>query len=469
MATPQTPLHSTPAKPAAVPAGEVVPLRREAAVRPAKVVVKKYGFMGALLRPIGLAVALIILGWGAMTIGTNYYRSYQRHLEYAKTSHDDRSYLRVLLGQAGPALSTGETKFVYRDIDGKLHRVVVATSALDQFVNDALVALDNDRDEIVARARAEMKLAFDNAFADRDKAINDYADWFFEWKRSYAILAKTLSSTLTGAASRAAGGAETVGEAIEHDIKDYFMEHYTERVLKPEARDPVIQARVDALVRRAHEGFKQSVARRDEQLQAFLASQTHVLEDLPADARAAEVHLDWDVQKWKAPAYLTEGKAFEGIVGVGSMAAGGTFGALALGPVISRAAASSFGALSRTVATSVGGRVALGEGGAAVGSVLGPVGTAVGTVAGLALGAGVDYVMAKKREQENRAEFISANQKALDATIEQWRGKLDDGVDGGVARWFDDARAGMVLSRDKQPAPVPQDKLQGGRTNTPTS
>ena len=97
------------------------------------------------------------------------------------------------------------------------------------------------------------------------------------------------------------------------------------------------------------------------------------------------------------------------------------------------------------------------------------MGTAVGTAAGLAIGAGVDYVMAKKREKDNRAEFVSANQKALDTTIEQWQGRLDAGVDAAVTRWFDDARAGVVLSNQKQTPTPPADSLQGGRSNTPTS
>ena len=116
-------------------------------VRPTKIKIKKYGFLGAFLRPIGIAIGVFLLGLGTLSIGTTYYRSYQRHVEYSKTTHSDDSYLTVLLGMAGPALSTGETKLVYRDINGKLHRVVAAKSAVDQFVNKSLVDLDNERDK----------------------------------------------------------------------------------------------------------------------------------------------------------------------------------------------------------------------------------------------------------------------------------------------------------------------------------
>ena len=137
--------------------GDILP---PVAAGPTRIKVKKYGFLGAFLRPIGIAIAVLLLGWGTLMIGTTYYRSYQRHVEYSKTTHSDKSYLSVLLGRAGPALSTGETKFIYRDIDGKLHRVVAARSAVDHFVNKTLVDLDNERDHIMAGVDNELDTIF---------------------------------------------------------------------------------------------------------------------------------------------------------------------------------------------------------------------------------------------------------------------------------------------------------------------
>ena len=34
--------------------------------------------------------------------------------------------------------------------------------------------------------------AFALAFQDREQAISAYADWFFEWKRSYVVLKETI-------------------------------------------------------------------------------------------------------------------------------------------------------------------------------------------------------------------------------------------------------------------------------------
>ncbi len=422
--------------------GEVLP---PASARPVRIKVKKYGFLGAFLRPIGVAIASLIMVWGGLSIGTSYYRSYQRHLEYSKATHSDDSYLAVLLGQAGPALSTGETKFVYRDINGKLHRVVAAKTAVDQFINKTLVELDNERDQIMANVTSDLDRIFLEAFADRKQAIDDYADWFFEWKRSYVILKEAMKSTANRVLQT--GKYESLREAVERDVKDYFLKNYKERVLKPESRDQIIAMKMEMLVRRAHERYKRAITRSDQRLQAFLVTHTRVLEDIPKGQKATRLTLNWDVQRWKSPHYMAEDRAFDGVVGVGSVAVGGTFGALALGPLMSRTVAASFATLSRGVVTSMGSRIALAEGGAVAGTAAAPgVGTAIGTAAGLALGAAADYYMNRRRAKKGRKNFVKTNAKALDLTIRQWKNKLKGNVEGAVNRWFDDARAGVVLS-----------------------
>ena len=448
----------------------LAPLQGEAlapvSARPVRIKVRKTGFLGAFLRPIGIALALLILGVGTLSIGTNYYRSYQRHIEYSKTTHSDDSYVKVLLGMAGPALSTGETKFVYRDIDGKLHRVVAAKSALDQFVNRTLVQLDNERDDILRDVERDLGKLFKIAFADRDVVLDKYADWFFEWKRSYVILKEAIKSSATRFAQL--GKFESLTEAVERDIKDYFLKNYNERVLKPESRDKIIALQLEALVLRAHARYRQAIVRSDQQLQSFLSAHTRVLEELSPDQKIIDLGLNWDAQKWKSPHYMVEDRAFDGVVGIGSVAVGGTFGALALGPLMSRTVAVSFATLSRGVVTSMGSRIALAEGGAIAGTAAAPgVGTAIGTAAGLALGAAADYYMNKRRAKKGRKDFIKTNGEALDLTISQWQNKLNGNVAQAVTRWFDDARAAVILSRKKLPQKPREAVPETAPENTP--
>jgi len=159
------------------------------------------------------------------------------------------------------------------------------------------------------------------------------------------------------------------------------------------------------------------------------------------------VKLDWDAQKWKAPTYLMEDRAYDGIAGLGAAAAGGTVGALALGPAFDSVLAQSFGQISRRVATSLGTRVALVEQGAVAGTVVQPMGgQVVGAALGVVIGAAVDYLSNAANEAANRDSFVAANEQALDSTIATWKSSLEANVDTAIDKWFDDARASVVLA-----------------------
>ena len=75
-------------------------------------------------------------------------------------------------------------------------------------------------------------------------------------------------------------------------------------------------------MRHAHDSYRRVIANGDMRLQLFLAKHTSHLEDIPAATAMTNVKLDWDAQKWKAPTYLMEDRAFDGVVGVGAAAAG---------------------------------------------------------------------------------------------------------------------------------------------------
>ena len=219
-----------------------------------------------------------------------------------------------------------------KDVDGTLHKVVASKSEADKFVNDTILMLDDERARIKQAAHEDIDRAFALAFQDREQAISNYADWFFEWKRSYVVLKESLTSAITRFFE--AGKYESLTEAIEADVKDYFLRNYKEQVLKPEVRDQTISQGVEQAVRHAHDSYRRVIANGDMRLQLFLAKHTSHLEDIPAATPMTNVKLDWDAQKWKAPVYLMEDRAFDGVAGIGAAAAGGTVGALALGPAL---------------------------------------------------------------------------------------------------------------------------------------
>ena len=408
---------------------------RETVVRPSA--------LGMLLRPIGIAIGIVLCVYAIVSLGTTFYRSYQRHLDHTAPVHADNGVLDIFFGDK--SLPPDAVDLVIKDVDGSLHKVVASRSEADKFVNETILMLDEERARIKQAAHEDIDRSFALAFQDRQAAISSYADWFFEWKRSYVVLKETISSAITRFFE--AGKYESLNEAIEADVKDYFLKNYNDQVLKPELRDETITKGVEQAVRHAHDSYRRVIANGDMRLQLFLAKHTSHLEDIPSATPMTEVKLDWDAQKWKAPVYLMEDRAFDGIAGVGAAAAGGTVGALALGPAINTVIAQSFGQLSRRVATSLGTRLAFAQQGAIAGTVVQPMGgQVVGAAIGVAIGAAVDYLSNAANEAFNRDSFVAANEEALDATIATWKSGLEANIDTAVDKWFDDARASVVLA-----------------------
>ncbi len=409
--------------------------RRQKVVKPSA--------LGMLLRPIGVSIALILAAYGMFSLGTTFYRSYQRHLEHTAPVHADRSILDVFFPDR--SLPEDAVDLVVKDIDGSLHKVVASKSDADRFVNETILMLDAERARIKQVAHEDLDRTFAIGFQDREQAISDYTDWFFAWKRSYVVLKESVTSAITRFLE--VGKYESLTEAIEADIKEYFLRNYTERVLKPELRDQTIAKGVEQAARHAHDSYRRVIANGDMRLQLFLAQHTSHLEDIPAATPVTEVKLDWDAQKWKAPVYLMEDRAFDGIVGIGTAAVGGTVGALALGPAINNVLARSFAQISRRFAASLGTRVALAEQGAVAGTLVQPMGgQVIGAAAGVLIGAVIDYLSNEANEAVNRESFVAANDEALDATIAAWKSKLEANIDAAIDTWFDDARSSVVLS-----------------------
>jgi hypothetical protein len=398
--------------------------------------------LGALLKPIGISLALVLSAYALISLGTTFWRSYQRHIDHSLPVHADNSVLDILFGTSD--LPADPVDLVVKDVDGTLHKVVASKSEADKFVNDTILMLDDERARIKKTAHEDIDRAFALAFQDREQAISSYADWFFEWKRSYVVLKESLTSAVTRFFET--GKYESLTEAIEADVKDYFLRNYKEQVLKPELRDQTITQGVEQSARHAHDSYRRVIANGDMRLQLFLAKHTSHLEDIPAATPMTKVKLDWDAQKWKAPVYLMEDRAFDGVAGIGAAAAGGTVGALAVGPALNGVLAQSFGQLSRRFVTSLGTRLAFAEQGAVAATMVQPMGgQVIGAAIGVAIGVIADYLSNAANEAFNRDEFVAANNQALDATIATWKATLTANIDTAVDKWFDDARASVVL------------------------
>lgn len=425
------------------PRAKSVRLRSKRVAYPAQAKAVRSSALGMFLRPIGLAIGVVLIAYALVSLGTTFYRSYYRHLDHTAAVHPDKSVFDIFFGDR--ALPPDAVDLIIKDVDGSLRKVVASKSEADKFVNDTILMLEDERARIKQAAHEDLDRSFALAFQDREQAIQGYADWFFEWKRSYVVLKETISSAI--ARFFEVGKYESVTEAIDADVKDYFLKNYKDQVLKPELRDQTITKGVEQAARHAHDSYRRVIANGDMRLQLFLAKHTSHLADIPPATPMTDVKLDWDAQKWKAPTYLMQDRAFDGIAGIGAAAAGGTVGALALGPAINSVLAQSFGQLSRRVATSLGTRLAFAQQGAVAGTVVQPMGgQVVGAAIGVAIGAAVDYLSNEANEAVNRESFVAANEQALDATIATWKSGIEANLDTAIDKWFDDARASVVLA-----------------------
>ena len=159
-----------------------------------------------------------------------------------------------------------------------------------------------------------------------------------------------------------------------------------------------------------------------------------------------EVSLDWDAQRFQAPTYLMEDRAFGAVTGLGTIAVAGTIGSYALRPVMEAAAARGLAAFGDRAAGAMAARLALAEGGAATG-VLTPIGPLGGAVVGGLIGLAVDYAVNEAGEALGREAFIAANRRALEATIETWHSAMEQSLHAAIDVWYDDARDAIALER----------------------
>ena len=396
---------------------------------------------GGFRRTLASGMVMILAGAVAASFGTTFVTSLMRHLEYSRSVHPDGTVARVLGAVSGPQRDVG---LVYRSEDGKVLRMLVERDAADRFVNDNIARIETARVSAKAEASKDLERMFAQGFSDADAAIETYADWFYAWKRSYVLLKEAVVSTVSHLSE--IGEVEPLSVAVERDIKAYFLRHYSEQVLKPQMRDSVIASGMEQAARDVHERYLATLAESDLRLQLFLARTGRLVEQKKQDAAMTEVSLDWDAQRFQAPTYLMEDRAFGAVTGLGTIAVAGTIGSYALRPVMEAAAARGLAAFGDRAAGAMAARLALAEGGAATG-VLTPIGPLGGAVVGGLIGLAVDYAVNEAGEALGREAFIAANRRALEATIETWHSAMEQSLHAAIDVWYDDARNATALER----------------------
>lgn len=292
-------------------------------------------------------------------------------------------------------------------------------------LNQALIGLEGARTTAHRDAAEGLDRVFATAFASRDADIAAYADWFFEWGRSWRLLYEALTGAVEETL-RLSFSTTQVTDAARQAVESYLLRHYQDFVLKPEIRDPGIAGGARAVLIDARAAYLDAVARLDDDLQRFLAEKTSFVEELPADAVA--VKIDWDAARWRAPTGALEDRTLEPVASAAVIGSGAM-----LGSILQRVALPFFArATAQVMATAE-----MAVGGAAAGSFQPGIGTALGALAGVA----IDWGLSEYREYMERDDFVRDNDAALDATIAAWKDRIRPEVDRSIDVWFDDARA----------------------------
>ncbi len=419
LSLPVSPTRLTPSRRNAIPETKVRSQRRFGG---------KPGVLGPFLRPIGVAVGLVIVGLPALAVWNIYSASEVRRAEHDAAVNRGKTTVETHVRRQ---VADDETAFVLRLVDGKLVRVIASKDATDTFLNQTLATLEKERGETHRAAAADLDRLFAHTFASRDTDLQAYADWFFEWGRSWRFLYEAVSGAVQEAA-RLSFSRTQISDAARAAVEAYLLRHYQELVLKPELRDASLSAGVRDVLARAHDGYAGAVARLDDGMQHFLSEKTRSVEEL--DPSGVAVKIDWDAEKWKAPRGPADDRTLRPITSAALIGGGAVAGSMLsriVVPFFARTTAEVLASSEMTI------------GGAAAGSVEPGLGTALGALAGAAL----DWGMSRFTDYVQRDGFVADNSAALDATIAAWKSAMLPPIDQAIDAWFDDARAIVASQR----------------------
>ncbi|GLR86509.1 hypothetical protein GCM10007857_32200 [Bradyrhizobium iriomotense] len=174
----------------------------------------------------------------------------------------------------------------------------------------------------------------------------------------------------------------------------------------------------------------------DDRVQDYLNRETKHLEHIDPLAKL-DVSLGWDQQKWKAPRDAVDDEGFRTVLRGTGAASVSVLVARSAAPAFERAVAPIFAKAATKVVTAMRPQII----GAAAGTMVEPgLGTAAGWVLGATGGVATDYLLSKGEEWLDRPEFVRANTRALDATVQEWSRVMQRDVFAAVDAWFEDTR-----------------------------
>lgn len=304
---------------------------------------------------------------------------------------------------------------------GSSFKAFVKRDEVSIFLESSLAYVEERRKDTQEQLDKRLDLVFRSAFADKDAVIDDYADWFFGWGNSFVFVYEAMrgaSSALT------TFDIELVMKMARIETETYMRDHYTDIVLKPEIRDPAIVKGIQDALDEAHQDYLRSLRNIDARVIDFIGDHARHVQRIEADTLMT-INLDWDAEKWKAPAHFARDAYLAGLGGTSLIVAGQL-----AAPAIEEAVIVGLGPFIAEMMTTA----ELTLGGAVLGSEVPLLGNAIGA----ALGLGADYLINAFRESLTRDDFEKQTHEALEASIQRWHGAVTPKAKTLVDRWFDE-------------------------------
>ncbi|UQE03553.1 hypothetical protein [Bradyrhizobium japonicum] len=379
-----------------------------------------------ILSPLIVTIAILLAGSAVIWVLPGLIDSAEQRASSRAPVHTDRSSVKTPVVRVFTAPKT----IVYRDPNGTLYRIIAEETEVDRFVNNTLIYLETEQSKIKAETQRKIDELLENAFSDGRSSITHYADWYFEWGRSWSFLKEAAVGGLKGLG---VNNVQGFSEAARNEVEAYLIKNYQRFVLKAELRNPIIEAGISQILAQAHAHYLETLTTIDNRAQIFLNQYTRHLQVIDPLAKA-DIAIDWDAQKWKAPRYSADDEAFK--AAFRGVAVSGLI-AVTIGPTIERAIAQTFVAAAGRVVASLQPQIY----GFVAGTVVEP---GAGSLGGLLVGAAgaliFDYTFNCQRERLGRAEFEQVNAEALEVTKTELSRAFQRDLLAAVNAWFDDTR-----------------------------
>jgi len=341
-------------------------------------------------------------------------------MELNQSVHPDGS--KVSIGRAARQVPP-----TVQIVTGKEKSSLVDQESYSKFVQSSVAALLEAQEAMDKESSKLLSKELDKCFSSIKPRAEHFADWYFSYSTSFRLLQEAAVSLARHAAKFLE--KTPLHEAVAADMDKFLTKKYERIVLRPEINNAELQNAYLKCVRDTHARYRQVVSEIEVGMAELLASETSHLD--PPCSTDIRLSLDWASQLHKiktVPANFEKSPELTLILSTAGAAVGKTLASkgVAIGTTKAMAGKLTAPFVSKVVAAG---------GGAAAGSIAGPLGTLGGAVVGL----GVDFTVNAGVELVKREEFVKDVESVVDATRRDYFLLLEQELHRATKVWIEDA------------------------------